>query len=187
MAGQATQPSSTTDTPRIYVASLADYNAGRLVGMWLPAIDAEEVHDGIANMLKASREPHPEEVAIHDFENFGSYRVDEYDSIALVCAVGAAIAEHGTLFADFLNHVGSPSDADDVAVHVARFQESYQGEWHSLASWAESFLEETGTLKDVPESLRNYIDFESWADDAQMNGDIFSIESGGKVNLFWNR
>jgi hypothetical protein len=57
----------------------------------------------------------------------------------------------------------------------------------SLASWAESFLEDTGSLKDVSESLRNYIDFESWADDAEMNGDVFSIEAGGNVHVFWAR
>ena len=177
----------TTETPRIYVASLADYNAGRLVGAWIPAIDADEVQEAIAKLLKSSREPFPEEVALHDHEGFGSYEVHEYDSIPLVCAIGAAIAEHGPVFADYLRHVGPPSDADHVARLVERFAESYQGEWDSLSTWAESFLEDTGALKDVPESLRNYIDFDQWADDAEMNGDIFSIELDGRCHVFWSR
>jgi len=53
------------------------------------------------------------------------------------------------------------------------------------AHWAEQFLEDTGALKDVPESLRYYIDFEKWADDAQMNGDVFEVKTGGKVAVFW--
>jgi antirestriction protein len=187
MAARAAARSSTTQTPRIYVASLSDYNAGRLVGAWVAAVDADEVHEAIAKMLKSSREPFPEEVALHDHEGFGSYEVHEYDSIPLVCAIGAAIAEHGPVFADYLGHVGPPSDADHVARLVERFAESYQGEWDSLSTWAESFLEDTGALKDVPESLRNYIDFDQWADDAEVNGDILAIEAGGNVHVFWAR
>jgi hypothetical protein len=40
--------------PRIYVASLSDYNAGRLHGVWLEATDIDSVRVGVAGMLKAS-------------------------------------------------------------------------------------------------------------------------------------
>jgi antirestriction protein len=110
----------------------------------LDAVDVDAVEAGIARMLRASREPVAEEFAIHDFENFGSYRVDEYDGINLVCAVGGAIEEFGTLFAEYVGHVGTPRNADDVGPLVERFRESYQGGWDSMASWAESFLEDTG-------------------------------------------
>ncbi len=56
---------------------------------------------------------------------------------------------------------------------------------HDIEHPAEQWLEDTGSLKDVPESLRNYIDFESWADDAEVNGDIFTVEDGGEVHVFW--
>ncbi|MCG8594183.1 MAG: antirestriction protein ArdA, partial [Kiloniellales bacterium] len=42
-----------TDTPRIYVACLAAYNAGHLHGCWIDAIqDAEDIQDDINAMLK---------------------------------------------------------------------------------------------------------------------------------------
>jgi antirestriction protein len=185
MAGQTAKQN--THTPRIYVASLADYVSGRLHGVWLEATDIDVVQEGVAKMLKASREAVAEEVAIHDHENFGAYPVGEYDSLAVVCAVGAAIAEHGTVFADYVAHVGSPHDPEDVAGLVERFQESYQGAFRSLVEWGEQFLEDTGSLNDVPEPLRNYIDFEGWADDAEMNGDVFTVEDGGEVHVFWAR
>lgn len=48
-----------TDTPRIYVASLSDYNAGRLHGKWIDADqDASEIWDEINAMLAASPEKH---------------------------------------------------------------------------------------------------------------------------------
>ena len=172
------------DRPRIYVASLADYNAGRLHGVWLDALDHDEVQAGVEKMLKASREPGAEEFAIHDFEGFGSYRIHEYESLALVCAIGAAVVEHGILFAEYLAHVGDPKHEGDVAHALETFQE-YQGEFRVPRDWAEQFLEDTGSLKDVPESLRNYIEFEKWADDAELNGDAFTIEDPGAVHVFW--
>lgn len=187
MAERAAQRRSTTEVPRVYVASLADYNSGRLHGVWVEASDADAAYEAVADMLKASRELVAEDVAIHDHENFGSYSPREFESLDTVCAIGAALEELGPAFADFLGHVGPPRDADDVAGMVARFQEAYQGEWDSLADWAESFLEDTGTLADVPASLRQYIDFERWADDAEMNGDVFTSELGAKVHVFWAR
>ena len=66
-----------------------------------------------------------------------------------------------------------------------RFQDSYQGEFDSLGDWAEHLLEDMGTLKEVPESLRGYIDFESWARDAELNGEVYALEQGSKVHVFW--
>lgn len=61
------------DTPRIYVACLASYNAGILHGRWIDATDAEVIHEGIEDMLSESQEPIPEEWAIHDYEGFGRH------------------------------------------------------------------------------------------------------------------
>src|SRR5579884_2064992 len=72
-------------TPRIYVASLTDYNAGRLYGAWLDAAqDADELHDAVARMLHASPEPVAEEYAIHDYEGFGPLRLDEFTDLDTV-------------------------------------------------------------------------------------------------------
>ena len=47
----------TTDTPRIYVACLASYNAGILHGRWIDADNgAEQVQEEIENMLAESPE-----------------------------------------------------------------------------------------------------------------------------------
>jgi len=60
----------TTETAqeyRIYVASLSDYNAGRLHGAWIDATqDADEIEAEVQEMLAASPEPIAEEWAIHD-------------------------------------------------------------------------------------------------------------------------
>ncbi len=173
--------------PRIYVASLSDYNAGRLHGIWLEATDIQQVQGGVAAMLNASPGGNAEEYAIHDFEGFSRYLPSESTDLELVCAIGAAIVEHGTIFTVYLEHVAVPTNAQRVPERVAGFTESYQGVYERLEDWAEHYLEETGLLQQVPESLRGYIDIESWADDAELNGDVFAVEFEGKLHVFSNR
>ncbi len=79
--------------PRIYVASLSDYNAGRLVGGWLEADDDLEVLTGTVEALLAdSPNPGAEEWAIHDYDGFAGLRLDEHEPLATVqrLARGAA-------------------------------------------------------------------------------------------------
>ncbi|MBA3067902.1 MAG: antirestriction protein ArdA, partial [Hyphomonas sp.] len=53
------------DWPRIYVACLAAYNAGRLHGRWIDATTPNEIRAEARAMLAASPEPGAEEHAIH--------------------------------------------------------------------------------------------------------------------------
>jgi len=49
---------SSPNRPRIYVASLADYTAGRLYGCWIDADQpAETIREQITAMLAQSRDP----------------------------------------------------------------------------------------------------------------------------------
>jgi antirestriction protein len=60
------------------VASLSDYNAGRLHGVWLDANrEPEELQASINMMLAASDEDVAEEFAIHDYEEWGPVHLDE--------------------------------------------------------------------------------------------------------------
>lgn len=69
-------------SPKIYVASLSDYNTGRLHGIWIDADqDIEAIHFEVQAMLGASREPGVEEWAIHDFEDFGAVRLSEFEDL----------------------------------------------------------------------------------------------------------
>jgi antirestriction protein len=62
--------------PRIYVASLSDYNAGRLHGRWIDAAQGvEAVEAEIVDMLGESRQLVAEEWAIHDYDDFGDIRL----------------------------------------------------------------------------------------------------------------
>jgi antirestriction protein len=185
---KSAQPSSNAATrvPRIYVASLTDYNAGRLHGVWLEATDIEQVRDGVARMLKASPGGAAEEYAIHDFEGFSRYLPSESTDFELICAIGAAIVEHGTVFTAYLEHVGFPAHVERLPELLEGFSESYRGAYESVEDWAGQHLEDIGLLRQVPESLRDYIDLEAWAGDAELNGEIFSVEFEDQTHVFSN-
>jgi antirestriction protein len=65
------------------VASLSDYNAGILHGEWIDADQtADELHTAVRELLERSpSDLGAEEFAIHDYEGFGHYQPDEYDSL----------------------------------------------------------------------------------------------------------
>jgi antirestriction protein len=164
--------------PNIYVASLADYNAGRLHGRWIDAAqDADAIHEEIRAMLAESREPIAEEWAIHDYDGFGGLNLGEYESIERVAEIAQGIEEHGEAFAAFLTY-----DSDMTAED---FEESYRGTYRSVEDFADELIEE-GVLGEIPENLLPYIDVEKFARDLEIGGDIFTVDGGDGVFVFWS-
>lgn len=165
---------------RIYVTDLAAYNAGILYGLW---IDAAQPLEGIQNqvekMLKASPVQGAEEYAIHDYEGFGGYALGEYEGLDAAHEIVAFIEEYPKFGGELLNHFADIDEARRVA------DEEYCGCCSSLADYAQELTEET---VQVPESLAYYIDYQAMGRDMELNGDIFTIETGiQEIHVFWNR
>lgn len=165
--------------PRIYVASLSDYNAGRLHGSWIDAnLDADELQAAIDRILMTSREPHAEEWAIHDYEGFGMARLGEYESIETIGRLAQGIDQHGPAYAAWASTVGV-HDADALA----GFEDAFLGTWDSLKDYAEELLDDFGLNTELeeatPDLLQGYIsiDVESFARDLEFGGMITVIEN----------
>lgn len=132
------------DNPRIYVASLSDYNAGRLHGTWIDAThDADELHSEIQAMLANSTEEIAEEWAIHDYEGFGPLRLSEYERIETVARTAAGIAEHGIAFAHWAALVGTSDDELSV------FSDHYLGHWPSIEAYAIELIDDFGVQREL--------------------------------------
>ncbi len=175
---------SSADTPRIYVASLADYNNGNLHGAWIDADgDSSNIHEGIQAMLSRSPSELAEEFAIFDHDGFAPWRPGEYESIDMVAAVAQGIAEHGPAFAHCAAFLES-SDPDDLD----GFDDAYLGHWRSTEEYAEDLIDGTGIFKvdELPDSLRPYVrfDYEGFARDLELSGDITTSEGDGGVYIF---
>jgi antirestriction protein len=160
--------------PRIYVACLAAYNSGYLHGAWMDA--AQEpwtIYDEVKAMLAASPMADAEEWAIHDYEGFGDLRISEYAGFDRVSAWAGFIAEHGEVGAALLDHCDGDIDEAREAM-----RDRYLGDHASLADYIQELTEGTTT---IPQSLRYYIDWQSMARDAEINGDVFTLTTAWDV------
>ncbi len=168
--------------PRIYVASLSDYNAGRLHGAWIDADqEPDEIHTEIQRMLATSSEPIAEEWAIHDYEDFGPLRLAEYADINTVADVAAGIEEHGEAFAAWVAHIGL--DDEDLR---DRFADAYIGTYRSVEEYAQQYAEDIGLTEElVPDWARPYmrIDIEALARDVEIELAVVDAQGGG-VHVF---
>ncbi len=170
------------EAPRIYVASLADYNAGRLLGRWIDADqDTDDIRADIAAMLATSSEPIAEEWAIHDQDGFGPLRLSEYEDIAAVARLANGIGKNGEALAHWAAYLGS-ADPDELD----RFDDAYLGHWPSITAYAEDLLDDCGVDSDdfAPQWLRSYvrIDTEAFAHD--LSFDLHVSEGDEGVYLF---
>ena len=169
-----------TDVPKIYVADLAAYNAGKLRGIWIDATqEPDDILAEVQAMLAGSPELAAEEWRIDDHEGFGGVYLSEWASFEEVHALALLIEEHGLLGSELLSHWNN--DVDEVR---RLFDDGYYlGAFDSVAEYAEEIIEET---VEMPEPLRHYIDFQSMARDMELNGDIFTVEQGDQVHIFAN-
>lgn len=181
-----TQEAAIPPRPQIYLASLSDYNAGRLHGVWIDvAVEREQVARQVEAMLATSAEPHAEEWAIHDYQGFGALDLSEYESLEMVAAIGRAIAEHGLAFAAYVDHVGLHEIEG-----LAGFADAYLGQWASTVDYAEQLLDDMGAteaLAAIPAWLQGHIqlDVAGFARDLELGGDIWTAADGdGGVWVF---
>lgn len=163
--------------PAIYVSTYARYTSGNLEGEWVDLDDyptKDEFYDHIKELHAQEYDP---EFMFQDTEGVPTDLVDEShiddrlwewleldDRERRICQVG---------WEDW------NGDAS-----VEQCLDAYRGEYRNEAEWAEEFMEDTGMLSEMPDNLRNYIDFESYARDCELGGDLVFASSAGGVMVF---
>lgn len=175
--------------PKIWIGSLADYNAGRLHGDWVDAaVDDDELVDAAQRILATSQDPGAEEWGIFDHEGFGAFRINEYDDLGTVAAVARGIAEHGSAFAAW----AELHDADSGMLES--FADAFLGEFESREAFVDSILDdldiERTLMKGLPGWIVPYIkvDRRGIAHDLQISGDVHIEDGpGGVIWVFETR
>ena len=162
---------------KIYVGTYRKYNEGSLEGDWLDLSEYADKDD----FLKACTELHSDEsdpeLMFQDWEDIparfiGESHIDEqtWDWLEL-----------------------SPGERETVAIYmdevdqhapIERALECYEGEHDSEGDWAKDFWSHTGMLNEVPEFAQNYIDYEQFARDCRLGGDMTFVEKGRRVRAF---
>jgi antirestriction protein len=173
---------------RIYVASLSDYNAGLMHGVWieLDGKDADDVQGEVNAMLRTSKYPNvrvpcpdceherdsqrckpcngtgtvesAEEWAIHDHEVPGM-DVGEWTPFADIVAHVEMVEEHGDAWIAYVDAYGSANATPE------RFEDARAGEGDSELDWLYGWIEDAGVLSEMPENLKCYFDYDAYLRD----------------------
>lgn len=173
------------ENPRIYVASLSDYNSGILHGKWLDATQSyEEIMDEIQAMLEESPTAKKygevaEEYAIHDYENFFGMSLNEYETIETVCLLAEALQEHGEAFALYYENGG----CNDIEEAKDSFMDAFCGEYNSEEDYAAELANELMPA-DAPSFLTQYFDYEAFSRDLFISDNYSCSMGNGNVAIF---
>ena len=93
-----------------------------------------------------------------------------------VVEIAEFLKEYGRLGGELVINYGG--DLDDAKRAI---EENYRGEYKSKIEFAAEFIDDE--LTQMPDYIRNYFDYESFADDLFIN-DYFDIEVDGKIHVF---
>ncbi len=171
---------SSLDEAKIYVADLAEYNNGKLVGKWLELSDyssGAEVMEAIQEMLDEQTkndkdgEVH-EEYAIHDFQGFPrsfyseSMGESDFDKIYEI----ANTADGSNLPIDVLmeavSDLGYEDDPERVAeAFFSKMDASMGNQWREFAY---EFVDAVGGVSGVS-NAEYYFDYDAFGSDARMD------------------
>jgi len=173
----STMTTSTATDARVWIGCLACYNAGRLVGEWYDAADADAVsiealHIDAETIARVSCE----EMWVMDHEGL---------PISGECSPMEAAA-WGRLLADvdewqrdaFLAWVRLDWTGNDLP-NVSDFLDAYMGEWDSMRDYADNLMDECGMWAEVPEWARPYIDMDAFARDLSLDHGTAPALGGG--------
>jgi antirestriction protein len=165
-----------TDTPKVYVGTYAKYNNGSIQGAWIDL----EGHDE-ESFYKACKELHSDEsdpeYMFQDFENFPKSFYGE-------SSLDSRVFEWLELDEYDRNKVEAFLDCfGDCAGDVFEAaNDSCHGTADSDLDFAYEYIDSTGMLADVPESIQSYFDYEKFSRDLMMD---FSSSNGFYFSSNW--
>jgi antirestriction protein len=185
----------TLDDAKIYVADLAEYNNGRLVGKWLDLSDyssGAEVMEAIQEMLDEQTKKDKygdvhEEYAIHDFEGFPRSFYSEYmgesDFDALYDIMKVADSSNLPLevLMEAVSDLGYEDDPERVAeAYYSSVPASMGNEWRDFAY---EYIDSIGNIIEAVSKPEYYFDFESFGSDVRMDYTDEELEEMGYNDL----
>lgn len=156
----------------VYIVNLRTYNEGNLIGDWFHyPVDEDEVAD------RQELGGNYEEYAIHDYEL--PFEIDEY----------APLEEVNRLCEMAEEFIGTPLEHDlsDIQnTFFNNFEDLYNHkddiycypDCESMTDVAYYFIDECQALGELPTRLQNYIDYEAYARDLEIEGN-FLVGSHG--------
>lgn len=145
------------------------------MGGWLTPsdyADASELQDAVTALMSSPEHEH----AAHDTEGI---KIREHESLDAIIAIARACEEWGCEKVQAAIDHGIASDLDSVGEAIA---EHDGGEWQSPTHWADEYISGCYDLVNMLGNLAVYFDYEAFARDAELGGDLSFVSlSNGNV------
>jgi len=175
------------ETPRIYVACLASYNAGIMHGRWIDCDQGlEHIEQEVAAMLKESKQEFSEEWAIHDHQFLGN--ISECTSFETCANIGDAVsrADDADAFLAWLDNINTiDMESLDGDMMLSSFEDQYHGKHDRPEDFAyDLYIDQYHENELGP--LANHIDWESVWNDLRCGGDYYAMRTDGGYFIFSN-
>lgn len=170
----------TTTHARVYVGTYGKYNSGSIKGAWLNLDDYADKEDFLKACAELHNDEHDPELMFQDHEGIPEGMISESSINEEVWDFLAMSDEEQELLTLYRAEIDS-----DATLETA--QENYAGTFNSEEDWAYDYIESTGLLHDCPDTLKNYFDYEAYARDARLGGDMTFVRHNGDVWAFYNR
>jgi len=153
---------SNDNTPAIYVGTYGQYNNGSLYGRWFDLTEYSEQSEFYNAIAEYHKKEHDPEFMFQDWENIPSQFIGE-----------SYLSDE---FWDYLKFIDSSyldQEAIDAGLSLGipldKLEEAYYGQYDSDTDLAYEYIDSTGMLSDVPDSISNYFDYESFGRDLAMD------------------
>lgn len=166
-----------TDSPSIWCGTYAKYNAGNLHGKWFDLEDFTNKDDFMDACRELHKDEHDPEFMFQDFSNFprrlyGESHIDDklWDWLELD-------EDDREMFEVYLDEVNQDGTFENA-------QEAFDGKHASESDWAREALNDQGFFHEAPDIFETYFDFEAYARDLRLGGDMCFVRHQGDVWAF---
>lgn len=171
------------DAPfRIWVADLAEYNAGNISGQWVALPQNEEILDMVVDKYSNFGNG---DIAIHDTD-CSFMKIGEYDSIY---GLNEIAEEVENLSEKELEIVGViyENNGWNISNAIDTYNDGdftiYYNCWN-MSDVAEQYADEAGLLDEIPDNLKSYFDFEAYGRDMELSGNFVYLGNDTYLELF---
>jgi len=167
---------------KLYVGTYKKYNEGSLFGEWLDLDDYSDKDDFIEACLELHKDEDDPELMFQDYEAenelegkfycecFISENYWEYKQELEDCGIEEDV------IAEYISNAGY----DDVIAGIKACSDNYMGTY----KYFEDYIDEIGYLDNVPEFIKNYIDYDAIKRDFGFEGMQFIEDSNGNTAIF---
>lgn len=169
---------------RGYVANLGRYNEGQLIGEWVTFPVDEDEWSEVLQRIGISDEPDEngriyEEFFFADWCCSCDFHFEEYEDVERVNEIAEQVDRLNSFEEEALEAmIDDGYDAEEALNAIADGDVLFYFDCDNMEDVAYQFVEESGMLAGVDDTIARYFDYEAYGRDLEIEGTFLPTESG---------